>query len=97
MEGRVEGGREGQVGWQGRWGPTCASLLMESPKPGAGSWVTQEAMSHWFLPSPKKLLYWDLQAAAQEHSQDLLQSTPMSEACPETSPVGVGAKGEQLS
>lgn len=47
-------GREGQVGWQGRWGPTCASLLLESPKPGAGSWVTQEAMSHWFLPSPPK-------------------------------------------
>lgn len=34
--GLVEG-REGQAGCQGRWSPTCVSLLPESPKPGAGS------------------------------------------------------------
>lgn len=51
--GEREGGWEGQAGWRSRWRSTCISLLMESPKPGAGSRVTQVALAHWTLPSPK--------------------------------------------
>lgn len=63
---------------------------VESPKPGAGSRVTQVAMSQLSLPSPLKLLNWDLLAGRckKEFSEDPLQSIPVSQACPETSLMG---------
>lgn len=92
----MEGGAGRLTGWQGRWSPTCVSLCMESPKPGAGSWVTQVAMSHLSLPSPLKLLNWDLLGCSKEFSKDLLQSIPMLQACPETSLVGGWDERDQL-
>ena len=49
-----EGGAGRQAGWQGGWGPSCVSLCMESPRPGAGSRVTQVARPR-LLPSPNPL------------------------------------------
>lgn len=60
--------------------------------------MTQVAMSHLSLPFHLKLLSWDrLEVAPRRSSQkDPLQNTPMPQACPESSLVGVGAEGEQL-
>lgn len=55
--------------------------------------MTQVAMSHLSLPFHLKLLSWDPRRSSQK---DPLQNTPMPQACPESSLVGVGAEGEQL-